>query len=59
MYFGNFECALRFKSTFKYARLDFTSISKSSSIRKARLGLAFSKVLGHGNAGKVLSAVSN
>ena len=31
--------------------------SKSSSIKKARLRLAFSKALGLGNAGKVLSLV--
>ena len=33
---------------------DFTGISKSSSIEKFRLGLAFSNVVGLGNAGKVL-----
>ena len=48
---------MRFRSTFKYATSDFTGISKSSSIKKARLQLAFSKALGLGNAGKVLSLV--
>ena len=32
-----FECAMRFRSTFKYATADLTGISKSSSIKKARL----------------------
>ena len=35
--------------------LDFTGIFKSSSIEKFRLGLAFSNVVGLGNAGKVLN----
>ena len=34
---------------------DFTGISKSSSIEKSLLGLAFSNVVGLGNAGKVLN----
>ena len=34
---------------------DFTGISKSSSIEKFRLGLAFLNVVGLGNAGKVLN----
>ena len=34
---------------------DFTGISKSSSIEKFRLGLAFSNVVGLGNDGKVLN----
>ena len=34
---------------------DFTGISKFSSIEKFRLGLAFSNVVGLGNAGKVLN----
>ena len=48
---------MRFRSTFKYTTSDFTGISKSSSITKARLRLAFSKALGLGNAGQVLSRV--
>ena len=48
---------MRFRSTFKYATSDFTGISKSSSIKKGRLRLAFSKALAHGNAGKALSLV--
>ena len=32
-----FECALRFRSSFKYATSDFTGISESSSIKKAGL----------------------
>ena len=48
---------MRFRSTFKYTTSDFTGISKSSSVEKARLRLAFSKALGLGNAGKVLSLV--
>ena len=48
---------MRFRSTLKYATSDFTGISKSSSIKKAVLGLAFSKALGLGNAGKVLRLV--
>ena len=48
---------IRFRSTLKYVTLDFTGISKSSSIKKARLRLAFSKALGLGNAGGVLSLV--
>ena len=51
------QCTLRFRSTLKYATSDFTSISKSPSIKKARLWIAFSKALGLGNAGKVLSLV--
>ena len=31
-----FECILIIRSTFKYATSDFTGISKSSSIKKAR-----------------------
>ena len=48
---------MTFGSTFKYATSDFTGISKSSSIKKTRLWLAFSKTLGLGNVGKVLSLV--
>ena len=52
-----FECTLRLRSAFKYSTSDFTGISESSSIKKARLQLAFSKALGLGIAGKVLSLV--
>ena len=48
---------MRFRSTFKYATSDFTGNSKSSSIKKAPLWLAFSKTLGLGIAGKVLILV--
>ena len=48
---------MRFRSTFKYAISYFTGISKSTSIKKARLRLAFSKTLGLGSARKVLSLV--
>ena len=48
---------MRFRSTFKYANSVFTSISKTSSIKKARLRLVFLKALELGNAGKVLSLV--
>ena len=32
---------MRFRSTFKYATSDFTGISKTTSIKKARMRLAF------------------
>ena len=53
--FKIFEWTLRLRNTFKYATSDFAAISKSSSITKARLSVAFSKALGLRNGGEVLS----
>ena len=49
-----FEGTLRFRITLKYVTLDFTHISKSSSIKKAS---PTSKAFGLGNAGEALSLV--